>query len=110
MKSNRVNLRFSVMALATAGAFCAAPLASAADDQPRLENPKFQKLDKNGDGYVTPDEVRHLKGYDSALRQSDDNKDGKLDRDEFLKAEAIYERMLVGKYVEDSVITAKVKA
>ena len=45
-----------------------------------------------------------------AFDQADDNKDGKLDSSEFLKAEAIHERMVTGKYVEDSVITTKVKA
>jgi hyperosmotically inducible protein len=110
MNFNRVTPRFPMLALALASAL-AAPYAAAVDEPSRkLDNPKFTKLDKNGDGFVSQDEVRHLKGYQNALTEADDNKDGKLDRDEFVKAESIYERMLVGRYASDSVITAKVKA
>ena len=35
--------------------------------------------------------------------------DGKLDAAEFIKAEAIHERSVAGQFVDDSVITARVK-
>ena len=41
---------------------------------------------------------------------ADENRDGKLSPDEFLKAESLYDRSRVGAYVDDSVLTAKVKA
>jgi len=68
------------------------------------------KLDKNRDGFLTLDEVRHVRDYGKAFSQADENKDGKLDAAEFLKAESIHDRLIVGKYVEDSALTAKVKA
>jgi len=45
-----------------------------------------------------------------AFDEADDNHDGKLDADEFVKAQAIYQRMRAKAYVTDNVITAKVKA
>jgi len=95
------------MVLAVSAAFCAAG-AIAADDT-RNNNPKFDGLDKNHDGVLTMDEVRGIRDFPKAFTEADQNKDGKLDRDEFIKAESIHERMIAGKYVSDSVITAKVK-
>jgi len=82
---------------------CAAPLHAA-------DNPKFDQLDRNRDGVLTQDEVRDIRDYARAFLEADANKDGKLDRDEFVKAEAIHERIVAGKFVEDSVVTARVKA
>lgn len=108
MKLNRAMPRALTIALATSAALCAAPLAMAADDAPKSGNAKFLMLDKNKDGFLTRDEVRGIRGdYTKAFEQADDNKDGKLDQGEFLKAEAIHERMVTGKYVDDSVITAR---
>ena len=111
MKLNRAMPRAMTIALASSAALCAAPLAMAAEDAPGSGNAKFQMLDKNKDGFLSRDEVRGIRGdYGKAFDQADENKDGKLDPNEFLKAEAIHERMVTGKYVDDSVITAKVKA
>jgi osmotically-inducible protein OsmY len=70
----------------------------------------FNDRDLNGDGFISKDEVSAIRGYDAALAEADDNRDGRLSRDEFTKAESIYERQQVGKYIDDSVLTAKVKA
>lgn len=90
-------------ALAISLAIGAAPLQAA-------DNPKFDQLDRNRDGVLTRDEVRHIRDYARPFIEADANKDGKLDRDEFVTAESIHGRVVTGKYVEDSVLTAKVKA
>src|SRR5258706_8906087 len=74
------------------------------------ETSKFDQLDQNHDGLVSRDEVRHLKDFTRAFDDADVNKDGKLDRSEFVNAEAIHDRIVAGKYVHDSVVTARVKA
>ncbi len=99
MKLNRAVPCATAICLAT----CAVPVLAA-------DNAKFDQLDKNRDGVITRDEVRHIKDYARAFSEADANKDGKLDRDEFVTAEAIHDRILAGKYVSDSVLTAKVKA
>lgn len=73
-------------------------------------NSAFTRLDANRDGRVSREEARRLQDFEKAFREADDNSDGTLDPDEFAKAEAIYERMRVEQFLDDSVITAKVKA
>lgn len=75
-----------------------------------VENPEFRKLDTNRDGYISRDEARNVKDFDKALVEADGDRDNRLNPDEFVKAQAIHERMQAGKYVSDSVLTAKVKA
>jgi hyperosmotically inducible periplasmic protein len=70
----------------------------------------FAALDANHDGYLSKSETSSMKGFDKAFDEADANHDGRLDRDEFVKAGAIYDRIRLGHYVDDSVITAKVKA
>ena len=50
----------------------------------------FEKLDAAHAGYVTKEQTTKLDGFDKAFTQADKNKDGKLDRDEFKAAWAIY--------------------
>jgi hyperosmotically inducible periplasmic protein len=109
MKFNRAIPLVLTMSAAVTAALLAAPLASGAEGA-KSDNPKFVKLDKNRDGYLTRDEVRSIRHYGQAFDQADENKDGKLDQAEFIKAEAIHDRVAAGKYVEDGVLTAKVKA
>ena len=110
MKFNRVIHRATAIALAAGAALYAAPQASAADSAAKPENPKFVKLDRNRDGVLTREEVRQIRGYEKAFSEADANRDARLDQAEFIKAEAIHDRITAGKYVEDSVITTKVKA
>ena len=77
--------------------------------QPADREAVFTAADKNKDGLLTRAELKSLRNYDKAFDAADANKDGKLDRDEFTKAEAIHDRMAAGKYVDDSVLTARVK-
>jgi hypothetical protein len=74
------------------------------------ENPSFRKTDTNRDGYVSQEEAKRLSNFERAFSEADDNRDGKLDADEFLKAQAIHDRIRVERVLDDSVITAKVKA
>lgn len=108
MNSKQVGYRAVVSALVASWILAAAAAgASEADGQ---FNREFKKLDANGDGYLTLEETRKIRGFDQAFKEADDNRDGRLDADEFVKAQAIHGRMLTGQYVEDSVITAKIKA
>ena len=74
------------------------------------DNPVFQKLDVNHDNFISRSEAQKLQQFTKAFNEADENRDGKLDRDEFVKAQAIYDRMRAKAYIGDSVITAKVKA
>ena len=71
---------------------------------------KFRSLDRNGDGFLSKDEVSHIRGYDRAFDEADDNRDGRISPDEFIKSESIHDRQQVGKVIDDGVLTAKVKA
>lgn len=102
MKSNLRNQAI----LAATFALVALP-AAAASSGPASD---FAALDTNHDGYLSKSETSKMKGFDTAFDEADANHDGKLDPDEFVKAGAIYDRIRVGHYVDDSVITAKVKA
>ncbi len=82
----------------------------AAAGQAAPQNARFLKLDTNRDGYLSQAETSGIRGYAPAFAQADANHDGKLDPDEFIKAESLHDRMMAGNYVDDSVITAKVKA
>src|SRR3990172_3132646 len=64
--------------------------------------------------YAAPDspnpDAPKLRSFEIAFDEADDNHDGRLDASEFVKSQAIYERMRAKAVVTDSVITAKVKA
>jgi hyperosmotically inducible protein len=92
-----------VAALGVPGAVYSASQGEPAD-------PKFGRVDTNGDGYVSREEAAKVRGFEQAFTEADENRDGKLDAAEFVKAEAIHERKTAGRFVDDSVITAKVKA
>lgn len=81
-------------------------LPALAEDRP---NDRFRSLDRNGDGFITKDEVRGIRGYDKAFDQADENRDGRLDPDEFVKAESLHQGARLGEFVGDSMLTAKVK-
>jgi hypothetical protein len=71
---------------------------------------KFGLLDIDRDGFLSRSEARQLRGYSRAFTEADQNRDGRLDADEFIKAEAIHDREQAAAYLDDGVITAKVKA
>lgn len=99
-------LRSPILALliaATAGASTAYAAASG-------QSPEFRKFDTNGDGYISRDEARRFRDFEKALDEADGDRDGRLDPDEFVKAQSVHERLQAGRYLSDSALTAKVKA
>lgn len=88
----------------------AAVTSHAASISNKSGNSTFEKYDTNQDGFVSKEEAEARKMSIKAFEEADANHDGKLNNDEFAKAESINERVKVAKYVDDSVVTAKVKA
>lgn len=95
------------LAICLAAGCIGAAQAAETDVQKSAE---FTRLDTNRDGYLSRDEARKIRGFDAAFKDADDNRDGRLDDAEFVKAQSIHERMRAGKYLDDSLLTAKVKA
>lgn len=77
--------------------------------KPQANNAEFVKLDVNRDGYLSRDEVRHIRDYDKAFAEADRNGDGRLDASESIMAHSLHERALAARVAADSFITAKVK-
>jgi len=111
-----MKLHQSLVAIATiVGGAAFAPSASHAqprDDRPadRYPTEKFQKLDVNGDGFLTKSETSQIRDFAPAFDKADKNRDGKLTLEEFTDADAIHGRTVAFKYIDDSALTAKVKA
>lgn len=70
----------------------------------------FARLDVDRDGFVSSHEALKLQGFEAAFNEADENRDGRLDNSEFTRAEAVHDRVRAGQYLDDSVISAKVKA
>jgi hypothetical protein len=51
-----------------------------------LASSAFTKLDAASRGFITPEDVRQLAGFESAFRQADMNRDGRLNPSEFNSA------------------------
>lgn len=77
--------------------------------RPQADNAEFVKLDTNRDGYLSRDEVRHIRDYDKAFAEADKNGDGRLDSSESIMAQSLHERALASRVAADSFLTAKVK-
>lgn len=103
---NKVALTILLGTALTLGVMAASHAAS----MPKPGNSTFEKYDINQDGLVSKEEATAHKMSIKAFEEADSNQDGKLNKDEFAKAESINERAKVAKYVDDSVVTAKIKA
>jgi len=92
------------------------PFAQAAESrQPGVTPPQamnsaeFKKLDTDHDGYLQYGEISQMREYRKPFAEADRNHDGRLDPDEAITAQQLYERELAARYAEDSWLTTKVK-
>lgn len=100
-----------MLALAlTAISLNAAAFGSLNDLQPDATEAEFKALDKNHDGYLTHDETAHEADLSSRFNTADRNHDGKLSADEFANGKSEAQQAHMKSFLEDSTITAKVKA
>lgn len=106
MKPKQSVLRIALVALASA----VATAGVHAGDEARQPSKLFLQLDVNHDAYVSRSEAAGVPAIGRAFADADDNRDGKLSADEFVKAESIQQRNEMVQFAADSVITAKVKA
>jgi hyperosmotically inducible protein len=83
--------------------------ALAQNEETKQRDPLFVKLDRNGDGYVSRGEAAGNAGISRIFSKADLNRDGRLDEDEFTKAQSMIEREKAGAYTDDATITARVK-
>jgi len=102
-----MSVRLHLLAAALGACLALAATHAKAGGAPHADD--FATLDTDHDGYLSRNEAAKM-GFGRAFDQGDTNHDGRLDRDEYVKAGAVYDRIRVAAYVEDSVITAKVKA
>ena len=107
---NRKHFMHRGIAAALAAALIGAAGAVQAAETDGQGDREFKKLDTNRDGYLTREEARKIRGFDKAFSEADDNRDGKLDAAEFTKAQAIHDRIVAGQFIDDSMITARIKA
>ena len=85
------------------------PICFAVDPPARKPNPNFVRLDANRDGYLSYTEAHADKQAAQYFALFDENRDGRLSEDEFLRLKAAEGRHSGGVHVSDSAITSKVK-
>jgi len=103
------NLNRSLLNMTLAGALGALTATSALAEPQRIL-PDFKTTDSNGDAMVSLQEFQEKGGFEQAFHEGDANRDRRLNSDEYTKATANNDRLKAGKYIDDTVITAKVKA
>lgn len=77
---------------------------------PPSESAAFVKLDANRDGFLSREEVAHVRGYGRPFTEADRDGDQRLDPAEAITAQQLHERSLAARYAQDAWITTKVKA
>ena len=97
----------TAIALAVAAAF---GMTAAMAQEKQQPSQRFLQFDKDKSGFITKDEVKGTRWFEQSFDMADDNKDGRLDQAEFIKADSIQDRMAGGNYVSDTVLKTKIKA
>ncbi|HUL42558.1 MAG TPA: BON domain-containing protein [Burkholderiales bacterium] len=70
----------------------------------------FNRYDANHDGYLSKSELKKREDLLRIFADADANHDGKLDVNEYAAAETALQRANAERYLDDDIITAKVKA
>ena len=73
-------------------------------------NSWFRQLDRNHDGYLQRAEISRVPGIAHAFDEADANRDGKLDPDEFVRADAIRQNAKLPALPQDAATTERVRA
>lgn len=102
MKISRTPLLQSCLIAAVGGFAMTAAVAG-------IAAPTFRIYDHNTDGTISLGEFQTQGGLVKAFDDGDVNRDGRLDRNELVKASASNERLMAGNFVDDAWITTKVK-
>lgn len=107
----RIRITSTVLAMALAAVHYNAAAFGTIDD---LSNDpianEFKVLDRNHDGYLSHDEAGHDGDIAASFVSADRNHDGKLSEDEYARAKNDLQQAHMKSFLDDSTITAKVKA
>lgn len=102
MKTSRIPLLQSCLIAAIGGTAMTAAVAG-------MAAPPFGTFDANADGTISREEFMAQGGLVKAFHEGDVDRDGRLDRNELVRATASNERLMTGNFVDDAWITTKVK-
>jgi hyperosmotically inducible protein len=80
------------------------------DQQPNPLSEAFKALDKDHDGSLTREEAAHDEDIANRFNNADFNQDGKLNESEYTNTKSAQQQARMQMFLEDSSITAKVKA
>lgn len=100
---------FPVIALSLVLVIGAAGSVRAATISSGLAHHVFDQYDANQDGVVSIKEALAMGMLTKAFETADANHDGNLNQNEFAKAELVDEHLKQTSFIDDSVLTAKVK-
>lgn len=89
---------------------CAMAAAEPSAPPPRAPSARFISLDIDHDGYISRAESQKLADFSRTFEDADVNHDGRLDPDEFARAESIMQSQAAAQYIDDTLVTTKVKA
>ena len=102
--------RFTLLPLLfVVGAAAGAQSPAAKEITQHRPDPHFVRLDTDKDGFLSYREARKEKSVAEQFALFDENRDGRLSEDEFLKLKAAHSRQRAGVHISDGAMTSKVK-